>query len=201
MTFVITNLARYSQDPRQVHENALKRVFRYLKGTRELGLYYDRNDIGLLNGIADASWNVTPEAKSFSGYVVRLGMCLVTWKSKKQSTVALSTCEAETNALVDLVKEIKWIQGLLFEMKANECLSYPVKLYSDSKSAIEISNNAVTHFRTKHFRLFYHFVRDEVSKRNIAIKFVSSEENLADVLTKNVHGVQLINAMQELNVR
>ena len=202
LAFVVTNLARYSKEPHRIHENAVNRVFKYLKGTRELGLHYRKCDIAELNGIADASWDVTADGKSFSGYLVRLGHCLVTWKSKKQDVVALSTCEAETVALVNLVKELKWLQGLLAELQMlGNFVKYPVNVQTDSQAAIGVINNSNAHTRTKHFRRSYHFVRQEIQKQNLTLNYVSTDENLADGLTKNIPGVKLSQAMDALWVK
>jgi len=201
IAFVVTNLARYSKEPRQIHENAVKRVFRYLKGTSAYGLHYNSNDVGLLSGIADASWDSTANAKSFSGYLACLGGCLVTWKTKKQDVVAMSSCEAEVVALVALVKEIKWLQGFLSELGAQDCVKYPVKMLSDSQEAIGVINNSNTHYRTKHFRRSFAFVRREVYKNNLVLSYVPSEMNQADVLTKCVTGNLLKDVMQTLKVK
>ena len=200
IAYPVTYLARFSKDPKQVHYIAVKRVLRYLKGTKNLGIRFNRGEVGLLNGVADASWDVTPGCKSYSGYVVRLGSSLVIWKSKKQSVVSLSTCEAETGAIVDLVKELMWVRGLLTELGFGKCVNYPIKVYSDSQSAIEVINNSTTHCRTKHFRRFYAFVRHELRKRNLELLYVSGVENVADFLTKNVYGSQLSNVLSVLRV-
>jgi len=173
---------------------------RYLKGTKSFGIHYARSRVGKLKGTADASWSVTADAKSFSGYVVQLGGNLVTWKCKKQDVVAMSSCEAETLAIVSLVKELKWLQGLIAELKEPDCLQYPVKLYTDSQSAMGVITNSNTHYRTKHFRRTFAFVRDEVERGNIVLEYVASECNVADALTKNVHGPQLSSTLRELYI-
>jgi len=137
----------------------------------------------------------------FSGYVTCLGECLVTWKCKKQATVALSTCEAEVGALLDLTKELKWLQGFLAELNEFGCLKYPLCVKTDSQSAISVIGNSNAHGRTKHFRRSYTFVKDEVERGNLKLVFVPSSENQADVLTKNVHGVQMTDCMKTLNVK
>ena len=201
IAFAVTNLARYAKEPRLLHENAVKRVFKYLKGTASMGLCYRHKDVGEICGTADASWDVTEDAKSFSGYVVQLGSSLVTWKCKKQNNVALSTCEAETVALLELVKEVKWMQGFLAELNEKSCIKYPIKILSDSQAAIGTIGNSNAHYRTKHFRRAYAFVRDEVQRNNVKLEFVASENNLADMLTKCVFGSQLEISLKQLSVK
>jgi len=200
ISFVVSNLSRYAQQPRQIHENAVRRVFKYLKGTKLLGLRFNRNDVGLLQGTSDASWSATADAKYFSGYVVKLGESLITWRCKKQDSVALSSCEAETGAMVELVKELIWMRGLLSEIDMHELVQYPIKVKTDNQSTIEILKNSVTHGRTKHFRRTYSFVREEVEKSNLKVLYVNTAENEADFLTKNVAGSHLKRVLNVLNV-
>ncbi|UYV76012.1 hypothetical protein LAZ67_13002147, partial [Cordylochernes scorpioides] len=123
--FNVSNLSRFCNDAREVHLTGVKRIYRYLKGTRDKMLRYKPLENSILVS-TDASWCSTSDAKSYSGYTVKLGNNLISWKSKKQSLVALSTCEAELISICEGICEVKWIKGLLGCVlchKATECRS------------------------------------------------------------------------------
>src|SRR5207237_677753 len=112
----VSCLSQWLAAPMDAHWTAVKRIFRYLRGTRDYSLTYT-NKIQPLIGYADASWNVESiEAKSFAGYITTVGNAMLTWQSRKQPMVALSTCEAEFMATVELSKEMIWLGSLLTEL-------------------------------------------------------------------------------------
>ena len=115
ITFVISNLSRFSKDPREIHLNALKRVFRYLKGTLDYSLKFPYES-GKLHMSTDASWSVTRDGKSYSGYIVKIGKAIISWKSKIQPLVALSTWESELIALCDGICELTWVRNVITEL-------------------------------------------------------------------------------------
>ncbi|UYV66039.1 hypothetical protein LAZ67_3006262 [Cordylochernes scorpioides] len=115
ISFNVSNLSRFCNDAREVHLTGVKRIYRYLKGTRDKMLRYKPSENSILVS-TDASWCSTSDAKSYSGYRVKLGNNLISWRSKKQSLVALSTCEAELISICEWMCEVKWIKGLLEEL-------------------------------------------------------------------------------------
>lgn len=127
-------------DPRNIHLVALKRVFRYLKGTKGYKLTYKNTDSKLTVSI-DASWNSNKNAKPFEKYTVTIGGNLVSWRSKKQTLVALSICEAELMAICEGVQELKWMQGLLKSSELDIRNKLPINIKSDSKAAIHWVNH------------------------------------------------------------
>ena len=184
IAFAVTNLARFSQDPRDMHWEALKRVVRYLAGTKEKGVLFPWGRDEALSAQTDASWSVTRDGKGFSGYLVRVAGCLISWKVQKQKLVALSSAEAELLALVEGVRELMWVRGLLTELGSIH-VQYPVKLYTDSQAAMSMVNNMGVTPRTKHYTRKLWFVRDEVVERqNILLSFIKSENLEVDMLTK-----------------
>ena len=135
----------------------------------------------------DADWAGCPnDRRSTSGYFVLLGGNLVTWKSKKQKVIALSSAEAEFRGITKGIAEILWIKKLMGEIGAT--LKLPIKLMCDNKSAISISENPVQHDRTKHVKVDQHFIKEKIEEGIIELPFVRSEEQLADILTKAVSG-------------
>lgn len=125
--------------------------------------------------------------KSVSGYILLLGGCPVSWKSKKQPTIALSSAEAEYRALRQLVAEIVWLVRLLAELSVPSVA--PVVVFCDNTSAIHIAVNPMFHERTKHIEVDCHFVRDVLRDGLISLRGISSGSQVADVLTKSLPGV------------
>src|SRR6202045_2092894 len=178
----VNMISRYMQNPGQAHWVAGKRILRYLNGNRKLGLLYDgkkqpldkvsliQNEYRLnISAYTDADWGGDlDERKSTTGYIIKVNDCVVSWVSKKQSTVALSTAEAEYMAISAAVQEIKWITQLLDELNYQQA-EIPV-LYSDNKAAIAISENDLKHNRTKHIDIKHHFVREAIKMKKIRIE-------------------------------
>jgi hypothetical protein len=136
-----------------------------------------------LNGFIDADWaGSIDDCKSTGGYLVYLGSTPILWKSEKQRTVARSSTEAEYKALADGTAEILWIRSLMTELQVPS--STVTTLWCDNLGATFLSANPVFHTRTKHVEVDYHFVRDRVTKQEIQVRFISSKDQLADVLTK-----------------
>ena len=130
------------------------------------------------------------ERKSTTGYIIKVNDCVVSWVSKKQSTVALSTAEAEYIAISAAVQEIKWVTLLLDKLNYQQA-EIPV-IYSDNKAAIAISENDVKHNRTKHIDIKHHFVREAIKMKKIRIEWVDTTEQLADINTKALNGVVFV---------
>jgi len=138
------------------------------------------------------------DKKSTSGSVFLLGTSLVTWGSKKQRVVALSSCESEYIASANAACQGIWLSRLLGELLG---ISTPkVKLLVDNKSAIALSKNPVHHERSKHIDTRYHFIRDCVDKGEVDIGHVSTADQLADILTKALGRVRFVEPRQQLGV-
>ena len=116
--------------------------------------------------------------------MIKLGESLISWKSKKQQTVSRSSAEAKYRSMAAAVSELIWLSGLLQEL--NVPISVPIKLYSDSKSVIQIAGNPIFHERTKHTEIDCHFIRDKVKAGFIDPQVVCSNMQLADILTKGL---------------
>jgi hypothetical protein len=186
IAFAVNKLAQHMQAPVAANGKACDRVFRYLAGSKRLGLLFGRNsdstDVSV-SAYADADWGSDhTDRKSITGWVAMLSGDPVSWASKKQKVVSQSSCEAELYAEAAAINEIKWLSGLLGELGVASAQA-PV-LYGDNQSTQELSKNGVKSERTKHIDIKYHFVTDEVSKGNVRLQWVPTTQQLADVLTK-----------------
>jgi hypothetical protein len=191
ITHAVNMISRYLSNPGSTHLIAGKRILRYLKDTTKLGLLYkgldnNNNNINIeIKAYTDADWaGDLDERKSTTGYIIMINNCIVSWVSQKQKTVALSTAEAEYMAISAGVQEIKWIRQLLEELSFKQ--QQPSILISDNQAAIAISENDVHHHRTKHIDIRHHFIRDSIKQKEIQVKWIQSEQQLADVLTKGL---------------
>ena len=190
-------LASHMQAPTQRHMQAAERVFRYLAGTKEVGLVFgSRNGdtVGDSRGrkaqvqvdvcaFADADWaNDKGDRKSISGWVAKLNGDPVSWSSKKQRVVALSTCEAELYAEAAAIQEVLWLRGLMEELGLHTQTGSTV--YGDNQSAIAVSENGVKGERTKHVDVKYHFVTETVERGDVKLRWVPTTQQQADIFTK-----------------
>jgi hypothetical protein len=174
--------ARFQADPRESHLVAIKRIFRYLKGTPNLGIWYPRDTGFNLIGYSDSDYaGCRLDRKSTSGSCQFLGKRLVSWQSKKQHTVSTSTAEAEYIAAGSCVAQILWMKNQLKDYGL-EVSRIPVMC--DNTSAIAMTSNPVDHSRTKHIDIRYHFIREHVESGTVELLFVPTEQQIADIFTK-----------------
>ncbi len=163
-------------------------MLRYLKGTKAYSLAYVYDPTGIvLSGFADADYGGHPDTRrSTSGYCFKLqeqSGC-VTWSSKLQSTVATSTAEAELNAAMAAAQEAVHLQQLLTEMGFQQ--HPPILIQVDNQACIALSQNPMQQTRTKHFAIKLHYLRELVLNKLVYLKYVSTEHNAADILTKGL---------------
>lgn len=165
-------------------------MLRYLKGTKDVGLKLNKTDEDVIKlvGYADADWASCPESRrSVSGNLILLNGNVISWRSKKQPTLSLSSTEAEYKSLGDITKEIMWIKTLLKKI-FNIKLKFPTPIFEDNQGAISLANNETNHssYKTKHMDLRHHFIRREIAIKSITLQFVPTHKMLADFLTKAV---------------
>ncbi|GKD83872.1 hypothetical protein Tco_1350711 [Tanacetum coccineum] len=174
--------ARYQANPKESHLIAVKRIFRYLKGTPSLGLWYLKCLGFDLKGYSDSDYaGCNMDRKSTSGACQLLGGKLVCWSAKKQQFVAMSSAEAEYVAAAGCCANILWMKSQLTNY---DIIYEKVPIFCDNTSAIAISNNPVLHSRTKHIDIRYHFIRDHILKGDIELHFIPTQYQLADIFTK-----------------
>jgi len=194
LCFIVTYLSQYMSKPTSVHMTMAKHVLRYLKGTSDYKLVFRKSDVDMnLTGFCDADWGNSEDRRSITGY----GFCLskngplISWKCRKQPTVALSTCEAEYMSMCAAVQESKFLLQLLKDMDLGIAVNETVVLNVDNQSAVALVKNPMFHQRSKHIDIRYHFVRDEVQNGNVQLQYVPSEDNVADMFTKTMSRIKL----------
>jgi hypothetical protein len=193
-------VAQHMQQPGQAHWIAVKRIFRYLKGTTNVCLSYSGHETSrILQGFVDSDWGGSlEERRSTSGYAFIFGGGAVSWKSKKQPTVALSTTEAEYMAATQATKEAIWLRRFLQEIGLQQI--GPTPIHSDSQGSIALIKNPVHHARTKHIDIQHHFVREKCESEEVEFIYCSTAEMAADVLTKGLLRVKHEKCMSMLGL-
>jgi len=188
------------QHPKTSHWEAVLRIVKYVKNSSGLGVLLKRGTCPLkLTGYCDSDWASCPNTRrSVTGYIVKLGDSLISWKSKKQQTVSRSSAEAEYRSLAALVAELVWLAGLLVEL--NFPITGPIKVFTDSKSAIQIAENPVFHERTKHIDNDCHFIREKVKSNFISPTYLCTTMQPADILTKGLGVRQHHHLLSKLGV-
>ena len=181
ISYVVGQLARYMENPGQAHWTACKRVFQYLLATKERWLVLGKFGEGLV-GYADADGMSTKERHPVSGYVFQLLGSAVSWASKRQELVTLSTTEAEYVSISYAGREAIWLCDILGEVLKLK-LS-PVILHCDNQSALANVKDNKFHGRTKHIDIYHHWIRQRVGMGDIQVKYVDTNDQLADIFTK-----------------
>ncbi|GKB08801.1 hypothetical protein Tco_0837113 [Tanacetum coccineum] len=182
IAFVTFVCARYQARPTKKHLKEVKRIFRYLRQSINMGLWYSKDSGFELIAYADADHaGCNDDCKSTSGGIQFLGDKLVSWSSKKQDCTAMSSAKAEYVSLSACCAQVIWMRTQLLDYGFHY---HKIPIYCDSKSAIAISCNPVQHSRTKHINIRYHFIKEHVEKGTIELYFVGTEYQLADLFTK-----------------
>lgn len=185
IAYAVSNVARFTSKPTKQHLTAVKRILRYLKGTIKLGLLYSKQESKDCIGYSDADWaGDVNDRKSTSGYLFKLSGAAVSWRSKKQTSVALSTAEAEYIALASTAQEAVWLRQLLTDLN-NESIQ-SITIMEDNQSAISLAKNPQFHGRSKHIDIKHHFIREKVQDGIIELKYCQTENMEADMFTKGL---------------
>jgi hypothetical protein len=181
--FFVNTLSQFLVEPRYVHLVAAKHVMRYLKGTLDCGLSYDGDHNFTLSGYTDSDWvGSVADRKSTSGCYFSLGSAMISWQSRKQSSIALSTAEASYIVACSASCEAIWLRKLLtdlFDLEMEATLNL-----CDNQSCIKMTKNHVFHDNSKHIEIRYHYIRDMVPRGAIKLQYISTDEQVVDVLTK-----------------
>ena len=200
ITHAVNMVSRYMQTPTVVHQRAATKILRYLSGTSDFKLKYNNynnNKNVVITGYCDADWGGDKtDRKSTTGYCVYVNDNLVSWNAQKQHTVALSTAEAELMAMTEVMKEVAYIEQVLGEMKY--VIQLPTAVFSDNQAAVQITHNDVNHDRTKHIAIRHLAVRDSINNKQIDVKWLRTDQQIADIFTKSLNFPQFNQHRQRL---
>lgn len=192
------SIASRTAQPTQAHWVALKRILRYLKGTRDLGLRFRWENPNRLIGYSDADYaNDVETRKSTTGYCIYFGGAPIAWRCQRQPIITLSTTEAEYVAGCELVKEILPIRQQLIELgQISE--QEPTTIFIDNQSTVRIASNEAGQNRTKHIDIREKWLTEQTAKKKITVEHISGDEQAADILTKPLYKTKFIKNRSKL---
>jgi len=199
IAYSVSILSQFMAKPLESHWIAAKKVLRYLKGTVNFGIMYTDDCDVELTGYSDSDWAGNPDdRKSTSGYAFNIGTGIVSWSSKKQPTVSLSSTEAEYKALCNATCEAVWLRRIL-EDTGNKQMKATV-LKCDNQSSIKLAHNPIYHARTKHIEIQHHFVREKIQSKEIDLIYCNTTDNVADIFTKPLGKMNFEECRKQLGV-
>jgi hypothetical protein len=186
ITFAVMALSQWNSKPEPRHFASAKRVLRYLKGTKNLRLRYGGDDKDhALRGFTDSDWGGDPSTRaSVSGYCWFFAGGPISWSAKKQVCIALSTTEAEYVAMTRALQEGIWLNNNFNQLSIDT--PSPISIRSDNEGAIALADNGISHNRTKHIDIRYHFIRSHINSKAFILSHIPGTENPADIFTKSL---------------
>ena len=183
LMFVVSLISRFMANPTELHFGTAKRIMRYVKGTLEFEIWYQREGKSELLGYTDSDYaGDVDDSRSTSGYVFLMSGGAVAWSSRKKPIVTLSTTEAEYIAAATCACQAIWMKRILKEIGHKQ--DEEMVLFCDNTSTIKLSKNVVMHRKSKHIRVRYHFLRELANEGVVKLVYCSTEEQLADIMTK-----------------
>ena len=187
IAYAVNRLAAYTANPSLAHYTAAKRILRYLAGTKDYGITYRKEGNNpeiqsIFYGYADAAWANSEEHRSMTGYVFLAGGGAITWGSRKQTLITLSSTEAEYIALAEVGREALWLYNLYKELGFH--IKEPVVIKEDNNRAMAMAKNAQYHKRSKHIDIRWHWIREQVNNGLIQLVECRDPQQTADILTK-----------------
>ncbi|MBW0488377.1 hypothetical protein O181_028092 [Austropuccinia psidii MF-1] len=202
LSHAVSSLSQHLEKPGIWHWRAFLHVLKYLRGTQEVGLYYNLQGTRGLIAFSNADWgNCHVIRRSTSGFLAQLHGCLVFWKTRKQPSVSISTAEAEYTALCDLTSEILWFRQWCHEANLF-CFDKAITIWEDNQSCIKTANSNcnVNTKRMKHVDIQLHFVKEAIQTQLIELRYAPTANMLANFLTKSVPQSTLKRALLALGV-
>eukprot|EP00253_Pinus_taeda_P005329 PITA_05329 len=176
-------VGRFQANPKETHLQAVKRIFKYLQGTHNFGLWYPRYIDLTLHAYIDADWvGSVDDRKSTSGGAFYMASRIMSWFSEKHSSIALSTIEVEYVATASCCTQLLWMMQTLQNIQIT--CTPPISILCDNTSAVDISKNLVMHSKTKHIPIKYHFLHEQVLEQKVKLEYVLSKEYVVDIFTK-----------------
>jgi len=199
IAFTIGVLSQFIQNPGPAHWQALKRVIVYLGATKGLWLTFGGQRKTLVQGFCDADWAGQKHRHLISGYSYHFSRGAISWSSKKQLIIALSSTEAKYIAQTHAAKEAIWLRVFLDEIRGP--LNRPMMINCDNQGAIALAKDNKFHSRTKHIDLRYHFIWEAVDDKKINVSYIPTDENVSDILTKALLRAKFQHFVEMLGMR
>eukprot|EP00257_Ricinus_communis_P016868 XP_015575167.1 uncharacterized protein LOC107261308 [Ricinus communis] len=197
--YSVQQLSQFVNSPCETHWAAAFHLLKYLKGSPSLGLLYSNNNNLQLQAFSDADWaSYMDSRRSLTGLCVFLGPSLISWKTKKQTTVSRSSAEAEYRSLAATVYELQWISYVLKDFNID--VHTPIPLWCDNRAALHITANLVFHERTKHPDIDCHLVRDQYKQGFVYSTHIPSQQQPADIFTKSLAAPQFKHLLLKLGL-
>ncbi len=204
ITYAVQQAAQAMKEPTEDDWIKVKRIFRYLQGTKSMKIVYstkEEEEENQIIGYSDASYaEDRKDRKSTSGYLFIKSNGPISWKSKKQPIVSLSSMEAEYIALTSAAKEAIWLSKLELELGENK-MNKAISIKEDNQSTIKTANDQILNERSKHIDVRYHFIRELIKEKRLKIEYLSTNDMLADTLTKPLGVIQLEKLNKEMGLQ
>ncbi|KFY93342.1 hypothetical protein V498_04468 [Pseudogymnoascus sp. VKM F-4517 (FW-2822)] len=186
ISFATGRIGRFSSNPSKQHMDAVERIYAYIRGTIDLCIAYEENSSqDTLEAVVDSDWGACADTRrSTSGWLIKLAGAPISWSSKRQRTVALSSTEAEYMAATEAAKEAVWLKRFINELAIPGMEIKTVIIQIDNNGAMKLTKNPEFHGRTKHIEMRHHFIRELIREGDIDVARVPTRDNQSDILTK-----------------
>ena len=197
ITFSVGVYAQFQLAPKGSHLTAIKQIIRYINGTSDYGIWYSRDSNECLAGYSNADWTeCVDNRKSTSSGCFYLGNNLMSWMSEKQNLVSLSTTEVEYIAVGSCYAQLLWMKKLLHDYGITQDT---ICVFCDNTSVINLLKNPVQHLKSKHIKIWYHFIRELVEKI-VCLEFINTDNQKVNIFTKPLDGPQFESLRKTISV-
>lgn len=199
IAYALGNVSRFMEEPKVIHEIALKRILRYIAGTKNHGILYNGGGEQKLIGYSDSDYGGDVDTrKSTSGFAFCFNGSIISWSSEKQKCVSLSTTESEYVAASNATKELVWLKRMFDELLFNK--SNMIEFFMDNQSAIRLIKNPEFHKRSKHIDIRYHFIRSKFEEKLFTLEYINTNEMIADIFTKALPFARFAELRKKMNM-
>jgi hypothetical protein len=201
ISYAVRELSRFISNYGSTHVTAAKHLLRYLQGSQSHGIILGRKDdpFPLFRAMSDSDWGMGNDRKSISGFIIFLGDSPISWSSKQQAVVALSSCEAEYISVTHCARDVLWLRSMFAELGYPQ--ESPTPIFCDNQGTVACTHDPHAHSKMKHISIREHFIRDCIGKRLINVIHINGKDNPADIFTKPLGRVLHAHWVNRLNLR